>query len=158
MVDIDNDTMIRMLAEENSKDWEHDSVEVETVRSVLQAADEGKITLRAYTSDRPPKTISARGSAISNEAIADFLGANWSHQKVASCTTALRDLGDGVNVLEGIGPDLAVSIIRAAKATGPSPPGGCRDRTRPARRRRVAARGRRSPPRRQALSAPVRSS
>lgn len=117
--ELDNDTMIRMLADENLREWGHDfSIEAETVRTVLQAASEGAISLRAHDetrAGRPAKNILA-GKNIPDAAIAEFLGRNWTADRVRRCTTALRELGDDVIELAELGPDQATSVLRAARA------------------------------------------
>lgn len=117
--DLDNDTMMRMLAEENLREWDADfSVEVETIRAVLAAAEDGEISLRPHDptkAGKPARNITASGN-IPDAAIAEWLGGNWSQQRVNRCTSALRDLGDDVDELEGVSPTMAVEIIRTAKA------------------------------------------
>jgi hypothetical protein len=111
--DLDNDTMIRMLAEENFQEWDHDlSIEVETVRAVLQAASEGKISLPPITQGK--RTDVPTGGNFANEEIAKFLGRSWSNQRVGRCTAALRELGDEVIALHDLRPSLAGEVIRTA--------------------------------------------
>jgi hypothetical protein len=113
---LDNDTMVRMMAEENLSEWEHNfGIEAGTIRSVLEAAEAGEISLPPKGKRGPAGKLSADGQFLSTDQIAEFLGGNWSRQRVHRCLQVLDQLGDEASkTFAGTKPTLAEEITKTA--------------------------------------------
>ncbi len=124
---LDDDKMLRMMADENLAEWAHDaSIETATVKAVLTAAEEGQITLPEVPDKAPKSRIRKMSRAgaedipYTAQTIADYLGANWSEERVGRCLSVFEELGDEATTIfsgTGITPDMADEIARTAKRT-----------------------------------------
>ena len=113
--DLSNETMLRMMANENMSEWDHDAViDRETLLAVTKAHKNNELTL-----------VPAH-KQLTHQQIADFL--SWSKSKVIDALKQIEALSAGVvepNTFDGMKPrvagdfaDGALGFQQRAKASG----------------------------------------
>lgn len=105
--DLDEDAMIKIMARENMDEWSSNAmVEQETIKSVLQAASDGVITLPEVRRDMNNKDIRAVGAAdggveYTTGTLAEYVGwytpkGELHRKKVQSALATLSLVHDGI--------------------------------------------------------------
>lgn len=133
--DLDDATMIQIMANENMEDWGTSAiVEIETIESVVRAFGEGKIRLpKAHPSGMNlrcapsfiPANSTTRGvqadKIYNNQSIGEFLG--WVHSdgkaknKIGTALTALQYIEEGIiklKAFDGISSSGIAAVVKEA--------------------------------------------
>ena len=140
--DLDDETMLRMMADENREEWHHDAiVEQETVKAVVEAYADGRIKLtkppkrtKAQVIRYAPSCIAGASSppdgdhpAYTAETISRFLGWRKKHprtgfrasERITRSLDALELIERGVLsevAFEGLKPTEAKAVIQQTQA------------------------------------------
>lgn len=115
--DLSDADMLRMMAEENLREWKHDlSVQIQTVQAVIDAAESGRITLPEPNGPGGrPSEFSGSGKPQA-KAVSTFLGGNWTFQRVSEIARHLDYFGeDAASELDGVAPSTAAEIVQSAE-------------------------------------------
>jgi hypothetical protein len=131
--DLDNNHMAQIMSHENMQEWGHSSsIEQETVRAVVEAYADGRITLPSvaprqdnasvrlapyFRQNRDADGLSSRTDhPYTVETLAQFLG--WKEYKVQTALNALALIDEGLasdKTFEGLSTKQAQTVVQQAK-------------------------------------------
>lgn len=83
---------------------------------MLNAAEAGEISLPPGGERGPAGKLTAGGEFLPAHRIAEFLGENWSQQRVQRCLQVLEEMGDEATETFAVTtPTMAVEIVATAE-------------------------------------------